>query len=136
MKSLNENILYIENNFFDGNPKTVQINKNGEIYKFRIVIKKDGERFQSNSSTLKVLGYIFTDFLFGGRFECHESSTLPRHNRMNRDNHHIHFQPNRDTMRGTFSDNAPEHAPTLPLRFPMCPSNSGVLLMVHPEESP
>lgn len=36
----------VSNEFFDGNEKTVQLNKNGSTYEFRMVIKKGIENDQ------------------------------------------------------------------------------------------
>lgn len=54
----------VENGFFDGNLKTVQINKSGNTYEFRMVVKKGIEQDESMVLAAKMLAIELSESVF------------------------------------------------------------------------
>lgn len=52
--------------FFDGNPKTVQLNKTGNTYEFRMVVKKGLENDQDVLLGVKILSAALSENVFQG----------------------------------------------------------------------
>lgn len=52
--------------FFDGNEKTVQLNKNGSTYEFRFVVKKGLEDDPEFIATVKAFASELSEDVFGG----------------------------------------------------------------------
>jgi len=56
----------VDNGFFDGNPKTVQINKSGNTYEFRMVVKKGIEQDESMIQAAKIFAAELSENVFNG----------------------------------------------------------------------
>jgi hypothetical protein len=56
----------VKEKFFDGNKKTVQLNKNGETYEFRMVVIKDGEKGPDTAATFTSVAKELSENVFGG----------------------------------------------------------------------
>jgi len=57
----------IKNKFADGVKKTVQLNKSGNIYEFRMVVKKGIEQDQEYIAAFKVLAAEISNDVFNGK---------------------------------------------------------------------
>lgn len=56
----------VKEKFFDGTRKTVQINKNGETYEFRMVMIKDGEKAPNTVETFTAVAKELSEDVFNG----------------------------------------------------------------------
>lgn len=56
----------LKEKFFDGSGKTVQLNKNGETYEFRMVMIKDGEKAPNTVETFTSVAKELSGNVFGG----------------------------------------------------------------------
>jgi hypothetical protein len=56
----------VKEKFFDGNKKTVQLNKNGETYEFRMVVIKDGEKGPDTVATFTSVAKELSENVFSG----------------------------------------------------------------------
>jgi hypothetical protein len=62
----------VKEKFFDGNRKSIQINKTGSTYEFRMVIKKGLENDQELMQVLKIVAsQLSTDVFVGSRVDIH-----------------------------------------------------------------
>ena len=56
----------VDNEFFDGEGKTVQINKSGNTYEFRMVVKKGIEKDEEFIQVFKNLSAVLSEDVFDG----------------------------------------------------------------------
>lgn len=56
----------IQEGFFDGNSKTIQIDKNGGVYEFRMVIKKGLENDPDVLDVAKIVAFQLSQDVFNG----------------------------------------------------------------------
>lgn len=56
----------VKEKFFDGTRKTVQLNKNGETYEFRMVMIKDGEKAPNTVETFTAASKELSENVFNG----------------------------------------------------------------------
>jgi hypothetical protein len=56
----------VKEKFFDGTSKTVQLNKNGANYEFRMVMIKDGEKAPNTVETFTAVSKELSDNVFNG----------------------------------------------------------------------
>lgn len=56
----------VKEKFFDGTRKTVQLNKNGEAYEFRMVMIKDGEKAPNTVETFTAVSKELSENVFNG----------------------------------------------------------------------
>jgi hypothetical protein len=56
----------VKEKFFDGTKKTVQLNKNGANYEFRMVMKKDAEKAPNTTETFQSVAKELSDNVFKG----------------------------------------------------------------------
>ena len=56
----------VQEGFFDGNLKTVQLDKNGNTYEFRMVIKKGLENDPEILDLMKIWAYSLSQDVFNG----------------------------------------------------------------------
>lgn len=56
----------VKEKFFDGTSKTVQLNKNGETYEFRMVMIKDGEKAPNTVETFTAVSKELSENVFSG----------------------------------------------------------------------
>ncbi|MEY2558739.1 MAG: hypothetical protein QOE34_2164 [Verrucomicrobiota bacterium] len=54
----------VKGEFFNGTPKTVQLNKTGDTYEFRAVVKKDTEKSASTVETFTLVAKTLSDDVF------------------------------------------------------------------------
>lgn len=55
----------VKEKFFDGNPKTVQLDKNGSTYQFRMVVLKDKQNDPATLQLMKTLASELSADVFG-----------------------------------------------------------------------
>ena len=56
----------VKEKFFDGTKKTVQLNKNGETYEFRMVMIKDAEKAPNTVETFTAVSKELSENVFNG----------------------------------------------------------------------
>lgn len=56
----------VKETFFDGKRKTVQLNKSGETYEFRLVVVKDTEKDPGTVKTFSVVSKELSENVFNG----------------------------------------------------------------------
>lgn len=62
----------VKENFFDGKPKTVQLDKSGSTYQFRMVVQKEKQNDEATANIMKLFaGQISSDVFDNAPVEMH-----------------------------------------------------------------
>jgi len=54
----------VKENFFDGNPKTVQLDKQGTTYQFRMVVQKEKQSDEATEALMKIFAIQISSEVF------------------------------------------------------------------------
>ncbi len=57
----------VENKFFDGNAKSVQLTKSGEVFQFRMVVKEDAEKDSTTIGFAKLFAMMISMQVFDNK---------------------------------------------------------------------